>query len=82
MVTDIIIILILLSKHWMVLTKLNVQIIHGNITKKSVSSTVVVQYNKRNEMSCTYFPDRFSWSLSVDTLDVPLRLQSRLPPPI
>ena len=41
----------------MVLTKLNVQIIHGNITKKSVSSTVVVQYKKRNEMSCTYFPD-------------------------
>ena len=57
MVTDIIIILILLSKNLMVLTELNVQIIHGNITKKSVSSTVVVQYNKRNEMSCTYFPD-------------------------
>ena len=65
----------------MVLTKLNVQIIHGNITK-SVSSTVVVQYTKRNEMSCTYFPDQFSWSLSIDALDVPPRFRSRLPPPI
>ena len=74
MVTDIIIIiLILLSKNLMVLTKLNVQIIHGNITQKSFSSTVVVQYNKRNEMSCTYFPDRLSWSLSFDALDVPPR---------
>ena len=71
MVTDIIIILILLSKNLMALTKLNVQIIHGNITKKSVSSTVVVQYNKRNEMSCTYFSDQLSWSLSIDALDVP-----------
>ena len=66
----------------MVLTKLNVQIIHGNITKKSVSSTVVVQYKKRNEITCTYFPDRLSWSLSIDALDVPPHFQSRLPPPI
>ena len=55
----------------MVLTKLNVQIIQRNVTKKSVSSTVVVQYKKRNEMSCTYFPDRLSWSLSIDAFDVP-----------
>ena len=41
----------------MVLTKLNVEIIHGNITKKSVSTTVVVQYKKRNEITYTYLPD-------------------------
>ena len=51
--------------------------------KQSVFSTFVVQYNKINKMSCTYFPDRLSWPLPGDEpLDVAPHFRSTLPPPI